>query len=116
MITGDHVFIFFFYILLKKNNFFKKNVINFKIKEAFSTIININLVCASLFGYNKNELIGKKVTSLMPNIYAIFHDSFIENYLSSNESKFLSKDRILFALHHSNYIFPVYLNVKVLIL
>lgn len=71
------------------------------------------MVCASLFGYNKNDMVGKKVTCLMPTIYSQFHDTFIENYLSSNESKFLSKDRILFGIHHSNYIFPIYLNVRV---
>lgn len=51
----------------------------------------------------------------MPEIYSQYHDTFLENYLGSNESKILSKDRILFALNVSKYIFPVLLNVKVLI-
>ena len=50
----------------------------------------------------------------MPSIYAKHHDKFIENYLSNFEEKNLQNERLVMAKTKTNYVIPVYLNVKVL--
>lgn len=82
--------------------------------EKFGVITGINLAAASLFGYNKTELINRKVNVLMPQIYSKFHDDFISNYLNNNESYLISKqkERLVFGKNKSNYIFPVYLSLR----
>jgi len=82
-------------------------------QDKFGVISGVNLAAASLFGYAKSELIGRKVNTLMPQVYAKYHDDFLENYLN-NESAFnaKNKERFVFGKNKSNYIFPVYLNIK----
>lgn len=73
------------------------------------------MAAATLFGYNKTEILNRKINVLMPNIFAKNHDSFMERFLSTynHEIKNVTKDRILFGKTRSNYIFPFYLTIKV---
>lgn len=75
----------------------------------------MNVAAATLFGYNKSEIMNRKINVLMPNIYAKHHDSFIEAFLANfnPEIKNLTRDRVLFGKTRSNYIFPFYLIIKV---
>lgn len=75
----------------------------------------MNVAAATLFGYNKSEVLNRKINVLMPNIFAKNHDSFIENYLATfnPEMKNVTKDRVLFGKTRSNYIFPFFLSIKV---
>jgi hypothetical protein len=83
-------------------------------QDKFSMITGINLAAASLFGYNKTELLNRKVTVLMPGIYAKHHDSFLENYLNTGEASLIgkNKERLIFGKNKSNYIFPIYLSLR----
>ena len=36
---------------------------------------------ASLFGYDKSEILNKKVNNLMPDLYARHHDDFLKSKL-----------------------------------
>ena len=50
----------------------------------------------------------------MPNIYSKNHDHFINNCINNNgENKCFQKEKFVFGKHKTNYIFPVYLMVKV---
>ena len=49
----------------------------------------------------------------MPTIYAKHHDKFIENYLSNFEEKALTSERLVMAKTKTNYVIPLYLNIKV---
>lgn len=75
----------------------------------------MNVAAATLFGYNKSEIMNRKINVLMPNIYAKYHDTFIETFLANfnPEMKNLTRDRVLFGKTRSNYIFPFYLIIKV---
>jgi len=77
-------------------------------------ITGINLAAASLFGYNKTELLNRKVNVLMPQVFSKYHDSFMENYLNTGESVMVgkNKEKMVFGKNKSNYIFPVYLSIK----
>lgn len=50
----------------------------------------------------------------MPNIYAKHHDKFIESYLSNFEDKALVTERLVMAKTKTNYVIPIYLNIKVI--
>jgi len=77
-------------------------------------ITGINLAAASLFGYNKTELLNRKVNVLMPQIYGKHHDSFLENYLNTGEGSLIgkNKERLVFGKNKSNYIFPIYISLR----
>lgn len=64
--------------------------------DRLGIIIGINTACSVLFGYNKNELINRKVNILMPSLYAKFHDSFLDSYLINQEARFFDKERLLY--------------------
>jgi len=83
--------------------------------ERFSVITGVNLAAASLFGYNKPELLNKKLDIVMPPLLTRVHDMFLHNYVKTGESTFINKnkERLVFGKNKSNYIFPVYITLKV---
>jgi PAS domain S-box-containing protein len=83
-------------------------------QETLGVMTGINLSAATLFGYNKTELINKKVNALMPEVYGEYHDSFIENYLNMGESSLIArnKERLVFGKHKTEYVFPTYVSIK----
>lgn len=66
----------------------------------------INMSAASLFGFDKSELINKKINNVMPSLYGVHHDDFLKRFLDTSESTLLNKERILFGKHKNGYIFP----------
>jgi PAS domain S-box-containing protein len=40
-------------------------------------VTNINIAASGLLGYQKKEVIGKKVDGIMPSLYHKHHDMFI---------------------------------------
>ena len=48
---------------------------------------------ASFFGYDKGELLNKKVNNIMPNLYARYHDDFLKRFIDTNEATLLNKER-----------------------
>lgn len=51
----------------------------------------------------------------MPQIYAKFHDQFIDSYLNNGAEGGIinkNKERLVFGKNKSNYIFPVYLSLR----
>ena len=65
--------------------------------DKLGIITAVNSSAASLFGYNKTELISstflsiytyhlldRKVNTIMANIYSRHHDFFLESYLTTN--------------------------------
>ncbi|CAD8157654.1 unnamed protein product [Paramecium octaurelia] len=83
-------------------------------QEKFAQITNLNLACCNLFGYNKSEMINRKINIFMPNLYSKFHDAHIDNFLNSNDNKSISKERLVYIKMKSNYILPCYIYLKVI--
>jgi PAS domain S-box-containing protein len=91
-------------------------------------IVNLNSLFTTFFGYQKEELVGKKMTVLLPKIYTGVHEkyikSFIENILmnlrveAEIESDYLDVEKVNYFKHKNGYIFPlsykVVLNLDVL--
>ena len=51
----------------------------------------LNLAAEKIFGYNKGELINRKVNDIMPRIFSIFHDRILQNYQQTNKTKMMNK-------------------------
>ena len=53
------------------------------------------MAASCMFGYNKSELMNRKVNLIMPQIYSEFHDKFLEDFMHTLEGRLLNKERIL---------------------
>lgn len=62
------------------------------------------MAAASLLGFDKNELINKKVNNIMPSLYARNHDDFLRRFLETNEATLLNKERLLLGKHKNGYL------------
>lgn len=82
-------------------------------RDDFCQIVNINNAASTIFGYSKNELMGKKVELLMSDIYARVHDTFVSNYVSSMKGLMINKERFVMAKHKTRHLIPVTVYIKV---
>ena len=57
-------------------------------------------------------IVDRKLSLLMPQIYARQHDAFLERFIHTNESTSKGKDRFVFGKTKSNYIFPFHYNAR----
>jgi PAS domain S-box-containing protein len=80
--------------------------------ERFGQIVALNQAGASMFWYNKSELINQKIQILMPKMYAKHHDTFLENFLNNGDVKNHVKERIVFTKNKAGYISPVSLQIR----
>jgi PAS domain S-box-containing protein len=65
-----------------------------------------------LFGYKREEVIGKKVNMLMPEQFAVQHDTFISNYIKTGIDKVVGIGRELIAKHKSGLQIPVLMTLS----
>ena len=70
-------------------------------------ITNLNQGASRIFGYTKSEMIGQNIEKLMPSIYARHHSKVLRSALQRGPEHIPTKERFVFALHKSGYIFPV---------
>jgi len=75
-----------------------------------------NLLFSILVGINKDEILGTRISKYMPDLFAIYHDTFLKNYFAPKEegfvSPFLDQDNNLFIKNKGGYIVPVVIHVK----
>lgn len=65
-----------------------------------------------LFGYRKNELIGKNPNIIMPRVYADNHDDIIHKFAESQMSAPNWKDKLVFGKNSLGYAFPLIINTR----
>lgn len=75
-------------------------------------IEEVNLATCTLFGYNKEDMIGNNVSMLMPHHYAVKHDGYIDDYLKTNNAKIIGKGREVTGQKKNGEIFPFWLAVS----
>jgi two-component system, LuxR family, sensor kinase FixL len=75
-------------------------------------IMSVNRATVKLFGYNREELIGRNVSVLMPNPHAANHDGYIENYLRSGKAKIIGVGREVEARKKDGTLFPCLLSIS----
>ena len=52
-----------------------------------------NLTVASLFGYQKTELINRNVSMLQPYLYSKSHDDILKHYIENENKAYVQKDK-----------------------
>lgn len=70
-----------------------------------------NSAAVKMFGYDREEVLGKNLTMLMPSSYARHHQSYIDTYLETGEAKIIGIGRDSYAIKKGGDSFPVHLGV-----
>jgi hypothetical protein len=73
-------------------------------EDSYGIITNANHFASGLLSYNKIEIVNRNIKILMPQMYSIFHDTFLENYLATLEARILGYDRVLPAKSKQDYL------------
>lgn len=76
-----------------------------------SVIIFVNPAVQYIFGYSETELIGKKITILMPSRYVEGHNIGMKRYITSNEATVLNQTVQLEGRRKDGSIFPLEINI-----
>lgn len=74
-------------------------------------IIFFNKAAEKLWGYSRNELMGKDIKTLMPENYAVHHDKYMQNYLTTGEKKIIGIGRKIEILKKSGQLHDVFLTI-----
>eukprot|EP00741_Cyanophora_paradoxa_P008210 tig00000025_g7945.t1 len=74
-------------------------------------ITSVNAVTCRLWGYKRQELVGKRITMLMPSPFKDDHNMYMTSYLRTGVAKVVNIPRNVFGLHKEGYIFPIKLYV-----
>ncbi|MCE2787380.1 MAG: PAS domain S-box protein [Bacteroidota bacterium] len=75
-------------------------------------IEQLNPSVIRLFGYNKEEMLGKNIAMLMPEPYHGQHDKFLNNYHQTGEKKVIGIGREVSGKRKDGSIFPIFLSVS----
>lgn len=74
-------------------------------------IETVNTATERIFGYSRDEMVGKNIRMLMPQPYRDRHDSYVQNYLSSGVKKIIGIGREAVGQRKDGSIFPIDLSV-----
>ncbi len=79
-------------------------------------ILQFNMAVCRTMGYTKAELAGRKINTLMPDMYARVHDKILQRCINSNEDVTAggSKDIFVLARHKSGYLLPLFLQARMM--
>jgi two-component system, LuxR family, sensor kinase FixL len=75
-------------------------------------MLSVNKATSKLFGYTKEEMLGKNVSMLMPNPHAAAHDRYIQNYLKSGKAKIIGIGREVSGLKKDGSEFACLLSIS----
>ena len=76
------------------------------------TIVTLNETLAHLFGYKKEELLGKSLETLIPHRFHQHHSSYVSKFLIHSEKRIMGQGRELFGARKDGSQFPVEVGLK----
>lgn len=74
-------------------------------------IETVNAATVRMFGYEREDLIGRNVSMLMPSPYREKHDMYLQNYLETGRRKIIGIGREAVAQRKDGTVFPIDLSV-----
>lgn len=80
--------------------------------EKVGYMLHTNDEIYRLLGYERKNLIGKKVNMLQPRMIADIHDQFLKKFLETAKRSVLNHTLQLFAITASGYVSPISLLIK----
>ncbi len=80
------------------------------------TILMVNPAASKLFGYDRDEVIGKNITLLMPSPHRELHHTYVHNYLNTGIKKIIGIGREIEGMRNNGTLFPARLAVSEIIL
>jgi len=79
-------------------------------------IETFNTAAAKLFGYDRSEIVGQPISSLMPEPHRTNHDRYVQRYLQTGEQQIIGIGRELQGLTKTGRRVPIYLAVSEIML
>ena len=77
-------------------------------------IEKINTEFCKIFKYQKDEIMKKNISIIMPKIFGIHHQKYMSNYIEIGEKKFIDKNQIgLYAIDKDNCIVNIKIVIKI---
>jgi PAS domain S-box-containing protein len=80
--------------------------------DKIGMVTQVNSGASRIFGYTANEMKNHNVEKLMPEMYAKNHSKILDDALAKGPENIPNKERLVFARHKSSYVFPVWLQLK----
>ncbi len=74
-------------------------------------IESVNTATERIFGYSREEMVGKNIRMLMPQPYRDRHDGYVQHYLDTGEKKIIGIGREAVGERKDGTIFPLDLSV-----
>jgi len=70
-------------------------------------IMEINAAAVQIFGYTKEELIGRELNLLLPSNYHVNHSSHVADFIKKSKPGKMGVDRDIYGLNKDGNIFPI---------
>jgi len=71
----------------------------------------VNPAAEKMFGWSRDEMIGRNVTILMPAMEAAGHDAHMQRFIDDGTIRVIGKGRELMGKHRTGSVFPIFLSV-----
>ncbi|MEE4146508.1 MAG: PAS domain S-box protein [Halieaceae bacterium] len=71
-----------------------------------------NLAIEKVFGYSRDDILGRNISMLMPSGHREKHDGYLRRYLQTKQAHIIGTSREMQALHRDGHTFPVSLAVE----